>query len=205
MTNSDNVRGRGNLVPRVNAQGEVRITSGIVAEGSATDRDITFPGGVEEERFSPDSCVVAACGGANECTSANGRVVTASSIARKRLTPDSCVVGAYGVVSQRERSICSVAKAAGVAEKRCSTSGGVSICSVEQKRSSANTGVQVAGADGCKRKPANGCVISTAGKAKKGFLAFCGVATGVIAIRWRIDRVNFCQRPSADEANYGED
>jgi hypothetical protein len=81
VTNSDNVRGRGNLVPRVNAQGEVRITSGIVAEGSATDRDITFPGGVEKESFPPDSCVVAACGGANECTTANGRVVTASSIA----------------------------------------------------------------------------------------------------------------------------
>jgi hypothetical protein len=83
-----------------------------------------------------------------------------------------------GFVSQREQSICSVAKAVGVAEKRCSTSDGVSICGVEQKRSSTNTGVQVAGTDGSKRKPTNGCVIFTAGKAKKGFLAFCGIATG---------------------------
>jgi len=79
-----------------------------------------------------------------------------------------------------------------------------SICGIEQKRSGTNTGVQVAGADGCKRKPSNGCVISTSGKARQGFLAFCGIAIGIITIRWRTDGLNFCQRPSADEANYDE-
>jgi hypothetical protein len=118
-----------------------------------TDRHIPVPGGLEKERFPPDSSVV---GVAKECASANGRVVIANRMDRKRLPPDSCVVDASGVVSQRERSICSVAKAAGVAEKCCGSNGGVSICGIEQKRSSTDTGIQVACADGCKRKPANG-------------------------------------------------
>jgi len=77
------------------------------------------------------------------------------------------------------------------------TSGGVSICGIEQKRSYINTGVQVTGGDSSKRKPTYCCVICTAGKAKQGFLAFCRIATGIITIRWRTDGLNFCRRRPA--------
>jgi hypothetical protein len=100
--------------------------------------------------------------------------------------------------------MCAVAEPGGVAQKRCSTSGGISIRGIEYKRSSANTGVQFAGSDACKRKPTNCCAECAAGEAKKSLLALCSVGPGIIAIRWRTDGLNFCQRPSADESNYDE-
>src|ERR1700730_2394283 len=100
--------------------------------------------------------------------------------------------------------MCAVAEPGGVAQKRCSTSGGISIRGIEYKRSSANTGVQFAGRDASKRKPTNCCVECAAGEAKKSLLALCSVATRLIAIWRRANRLNFCQRINADEVKYGE-
>jgi hypothetical protein len=175
---------------------KVRLESPVVLLESArpTDRNVAFPGGAAKERLPPDSCVVVPYDVIRERIATDGRVATTSRIANKSFMPNSCVVVAYGVAKQCKRSICGVAEAACVAQKRSSTSSNISVRGVEHKRSSANTGVQLAGRNAFERKPTNCRVETTCGKAQKGFLAFCGVAVRITAIRRRADRLNVCQR-----------
>ena len=58
MTDTDNVRGSSNLVPRVDAYRKVRVASGVEGECSAADCNIAFTSGISNERVAPESFVL---------------------------------------------------------------------------------------------------------------------------------------------------
>ncbi len=92
-----------------------------------------------------------------------------------------------------------------VAKKRPSASGRILVCGVGKEGSSADTCVELTVGETQERKHAKGSIVSAGRETKKCVLPFCCVASGITAIRRRIDRISFWRRDKEGERQYDEE
>ena len=178
---------------------DIAVASGEILASTGAQCDIGDAGSVECERRKTDGCVAVTGSVAVERIKTVGCVKAATSVVKKCEPSSGRVVGASRVAYKGKCAIGCVSEADGVAQKRTSASGSILICGVDKERSSAKTRAEISGGEGPERKETNRCVECAGGPAQESVLPFCGVASGIAAIRRRHDGLCHWRKRMADE------